>query len=90
MFLFTSSDIDECMLRTQDSKYEELYPCRKGVCHNIEGSYFCKCKMGKRDDGTNFGCRPLYASAKLVIGKHYIVNFSLIHTKMYLVTKKHS
>ncbi|CAD6341390.1 unnamed protein product [Miscanthus lutarioriparius] len=61
-------DIDECMLCTQDSKYEELYPCRKGVCHNIQGSYFCKCKMGTRDDGTNFGCRPLYASTKLVIG----------------------
>ncbi|KAJ1266398.1 hypothetical protein BS78_08G148000 [Paspalum vaginatum] len=61
-------DIDECMLRTQDSKYEELYPCRKGVCHNTPGSYFCKCKMGTRLDGTNFGCQSRYATAGLVIG----------------------
>ncbi|CAM0948809.1 unnamed protein product [Alopecurus aequalis] len=52
-------DIDECMLREQDPKYEELYPCRNGVCHNTPGGYNCKCKGGTRSDGTNFGCRPL-------------------------------
>uniref|UniRef100_M8D354 Wall-associated receptor kinase 5 n=1 Tax=Aegilops tauschii TaxID=37682 RepID=M8D354_AEGTA len=34
-------DIDECMLREQDPKYEELYPCRKGVCLNTLGGYDC-------------------------------------------------
>lgn len=70
-------DIDECLLRTQDSKYEELYPCRKGVCHNTPGSYFCKCKMGTRSDGTNFGCQSLHASTGLVIGKHYVCTIHL-------------
>ncbi|CAN6343869.1 unnamed protein product [Urochloa humidicola] len=61
-------DIDECLLRMQDSKYEELYPCRKGVCHNTPGSYFCQCKMGTISDVTNFGCQSLHTSAGLVIG----------------------
>ncbi|KAL6643746.1 hypothetical protein ACP70R_018512 [Stipagrostis hirtigluma subsp. patula] len=61
-------DIDECMLRRQDSKYEELYPCRKGACHNTLGGYLCRCKMGTRSDGTNFGCRSLHAPSELLIG----------------------
>ncbi|KAF8655703.1 hypothetical protein HU200_061025 [Digitaria exilis] len=61
-------DIDECLLRTQDPKYEELYPCRKGVCHNTQGSYLCKCKMGTRSDGTNFGCQSLHVSTGVAIG----------------------
>jgi len=62
-------DIDECTLRKQDPKYEALYPCRKGVCLNTPGRYLCKCKGGRRPDGTNFGCQSRYsASEKLVIG----------------------
>uniref|UniRef100_A0ACD5WE63 Uncharacterized protein n=1 Tax=Avena sativa TaxID=4498 RepID=A0ACD5WE63_AVESA len=62
-------DIDECALRKQNPKYEDLYPCRKGVCHNTPGSYLCKCNRRKRSDGTNFGCRPVHSPAdKLVIG----------------------
>ncbi|PNT62316.1 hypothetical protein BRADI_4g01647v3 [Brachypodium distachyon] len=30
-------DIDECVLREQDPKNEELYPCRHGVCLNTPG-----------------------------------------------------
>lgn len=89
MLLFISSDIDECMLRMQDSKYEELYPCRKGVCHNTPGSYFCKCKMGTRSDDTNFGCRSLHGPAQLVIGKHHVrtLHLCLFYNKMHLVIK---
>ncbi|KQK12226.1 hypothetical protein BRADI_1g02290v3 [Brachypodium distachyon] len=62
-------DIDECTLRKQDPKYEDLYPCTKGVCHNTPGSYLCKCKRGTRPDGTNYGCKSRYSPAdKLVIG----------------------
>ncbi|CAM0877870.1 unnamed protein product [Alopecurus aequalis] len=62
-------DTDECALRKKDPKYDDLYPCRNGVCQNTPGSYFCKCKRGKRSDGTNFGCRSLHSTAdKLVIG----------------------
>ncbi|XP_037419154.1 wall-associated receptor kinase 5-like [Triticum dicoccoides] len=64
-------DTNEFALRKQDPKYEDLYPCRKGACHNIPGSYLCKCKPGKRSDSTNFGCRSLHSPAdKMVIGKH--------------------
>ncbi|KAF2908840.1 wall-associated receptor kinase 5 [Oryza sativa Japonica Group] len=51
-------DIDECEMRKLDPKYEELYPCRKGVCQNTPGSYICKCKKGKKSDGTGYGCQP--------------------------------
>ncbi|XP_045085279.1 wall-associated receptor kinase 5-like [Aegilops tauschii subsp. strangulata] len=62
-------DIDECTLRKQDPKYEDLYPCRQGVCNNTPGNYSCICKRGTRPDGTKFGCRPLLSSdQKLVIG----------------------
>ncbi|VAH97230.1 unnamed protein product [Triticum turgidum subsp. durum] len=62
-------DTDECALRKQDTKYEDLYPCRKGDCHNTLGGYLCKCKTGKRSDGTKFGCQSLHSPAeKLVIG----------------------
>ncbi|KAL6847112.1 hypothetical protein ACP4OV_022965 [Aristida adscensionis] len=71
-------DIDECKLRKQDSKYEELYPCRKGVCQNRPGGYFCKCKMGTRSDGTNSGCIPLNAPVSLVIGTHLGLSVSAV------------
>ncbi|KAM0880069.1 hypothetical protein ACQ4PT_033816 [Festuca glaucescens] len=62
-------DINECMLREQDPKYEELYPCRNGICHNTPGGCNCKCKGGTRTDGTNFGCRPLHTrDDQLAIG----------------------
>ncbi|CAM0877871.1 unnamed protein product [Alopecurus aequalis] len=62
-------DIDECTLRKQDPKYEDLYPCRNGVCLNTPGRYLCKCKGGTRPDGTDFGCHSQYsASEKLIIG----------------------
>ncbi|BAT18090.1 Os12g0615300, partial [Oryza sativa Japonica Group] len=66
-FLSLSSDVDECALRKQDPKYEDIYPCRKGVCHNTPGGYLCKCKLGKRSDGTNYGCRPLRTTAEQVV-----------------------
>uniref|UniRef100_A0A0D3FLP3 Protein kinase domain-containing protein n=1 Tax=Oryza barthii TaxID=65489 RepID=A0A0D3FLP3_9ORYZ len=50
-------DINECVLREQDPKYEEMYPCRHGICINTPGSYRCKCKAGTKRDGTNFGCQ---------------------------------
>ncbi|PNT62318.1 hypothetical protein BRADI_4g01670v3 [Brachypodium distachyon] len=53
-------DIDECMLHRQDPKYEELYPCRNGVCRNTPGGYDCKCKKGTKSDGTNSGCQSLH------------------------------
>uniref|UniRef100_A0A0D3HWR1 Protein kinase domain-containing protein n=1 Tax=Oryza barthii TaxID=65489 RepID=A0A0D3HWR1_9ORYZ len=59
-------DVDECALRKQDPKYEDMYPCRKGICHNTPGGYLCKCKLGKRSDGTNYGCRPLHTTAEQV------------------------
>uniref|UniRef100_A0A0E0BV82 Protein kinase domain-containing protein n=1 Tax=Oryza glumipatula TaxID=40148 RepID=A0A0E0BV82_9ORYZ len=67
MFLLLSSDVDECALRKQDPKYEDMYPCRKGICHNTPGGYLCKCKLGKRSDGTNYGCRPLHTTAEQVV-----------------------
>ncbi|VAI39844.1 unnamed protein product [Triticum turgidum subsp. durum] len=60
-------DTDECALRKQDHKYEDLYPCRKGICHNTPGSYLCKCKTGKRSDGTNFGCQSLHSPAQILV-----------------------
>uniref|UniRef100_A0A0E0KGQ7 Protein kinase domain-containing protein n=1 Tax=Oryza punctata TaxID=4537 RepID=A0A0E0KGQ7_ORYPU len=62
-------DINECVLREQDPKYEEMYPCRHGICINTAGSYRCKCKAGTKRDGTNFGCQQvLPMSAKVVVG----------------------
>ncbi|XP_062201889.1 wall-associated receptor kinase 1-like [Phragmites australis] len=60
-------DIDECKLRKQDPKYNELYPCKNGVCRNKQGGYTCKCKIGTRSDGTNFGCRPVLSQAEQVV-----------------------
>uniref|UniRef100_A0A0E0JCG6 Protein kinase domain-containing protein n=1 Tax=Oryza nivara TaxID=4536 RepID=A0A0E0JCG6_ORYNI len=54
-------DVDECTLRKQDPKYEDIYPCRKGVCHNTPGGYLCKCKLGKRSDGTSVSAIALMA-----------------------------
>ncbi|CAL4897740.1 unnamed protein product [Urochloa decumbens] len=59
-------DIDECKLRKQDPKYEQLYPCKDGVCHNTPGGYMCKCTVGKRSDGTNYGCRPILTKSEQV------------------------
>ena len=79
MFLLLSSDVDECVLRKQDPKYEDMYPCRKGICHNTPGGYLCKCKLGKRSDGTNYGCRPLRTRAEQVaIGKVTSTNFTSV------------
>nr|CAB3466520.1 unnamed protein product [Digitaria exilis] len=62
-------DIDECELRKLDSKYSTLYPCKDGVCINTPGGYICRCKIGTRSDGTNYGCRPILSqSEKVVIG----------------------
>ncbi|XBI75026.1 hypothetical protein VPH35_068456 [Triticum aestivum] len=72
-------DTDECELRKQDPKYEDLYPCRKGICHNTPGSYLCKCKAGKRSDGTSFGCQSLHSPAeKLVIGLSVCVSATMV------------
>ncbi|KAF0902672.1 hypothetical protein E2562_018300 [Oryza meyeriana var. granulata] len=62
-------DINECVLREQDPKYEEMYPCRLGICINTPGSYRCKCKAGTKKDGTSFGCQQvLPMAAKVVVG----------------------
>uniref|UniRef100_J3LR33 EGF-like calcium-binding domain-containing protein n=2 Tax=Oryza brachyantha TaxID=4533 RepID=J3LR33_ORYBR len=62
-------DINECALRKQDARYEEMYPCRDGVCINTPGSYRCKCRVGTKKDGTNFGCQQvLPMAAKVVVG----------------------
>nr|CAB3466523.1 unnamed protein product [Digitaria exilis] len=67
-----SKDIDECELRKQDVKYNTIYPCKNGRCHNTPGGYICKCRMGTRSDGTNSGCRPVLSKAELVvIGKDH-------------------
>uniref|UniRef100_I1PDU9 Protein kinase domain-containing protein n=1 Tax=Oryza glaberrima TaxID=4538 RepID=I1PDU9_ORYGL len=34
-------DINECVLREQDPKYEEMYPCRHGICINTPGLSAC-------------------------------------------------
>ncbi|XP_037432158.1 wall-associated receptor kinase 5-like isoform X1 [Triticum urartu] len=86
-------DIDECMLREQDPKYEELYPCRNGVCLNTPGGYDCKCKKRTKSDGTKFGCRPLYSrDEQLLIGLSVsaVVIISLAcFLAMQLQRKKH-
>ncbi|KAJ1266409.1 hypothetical protein BS78_08G148900 [Paspalum vaginatum] len=62
-------DINECELRRQEDKYKELYPCENGRCHNTQGGYICKCRIGTRSDGTNSACRPVLSQAeKVVIG----------------------
>ncbi|XP_044360937.1 wall-associated receptor kinase 5-like [Triticum aestivum] len=72
-------DTDECALRKQDPKYEDLYPCRKGVCHNTPGSYLCKCKTGNRSGGTNFRCKSLHSpTEKLVIGLSVYVSATVV------------
>ncbi|CAL4905078.1 unnamed protein product [Urochloa decumbens] len=60
-------DIDECTLRKQNPKYKELYPCKNGICHNIPGGYICKCRVGMRSDGTNYGCQPVLSRAERVV-----------------------
>lgn len=60
-------DIDECKLRKEDPKYKELYPCRHGMCQNIPGNYLCKCGVGKRPDGTNYGCQTVLNQVERVI-----------------------
>uniref|UniRef100_A0A0D3FLP6 Protein kinase domain-containing protein n=1 Tax=Oryza barthii TaxID=65489 RepID=A0A0D3FLP6_9ORYZ len=62
-------DIDECALRRQGRQYEDVYPCKHGICINTPGSYRCKCKAGTKPDGTNFGCQQvLPMAAKVIIG----------------------
>ncbi|KAM3271746.1 hypothetical protein ACQJBY_042132 [Aegilops geniculata] len=86
-------DIDECMLREQDPKYEELYPCRNGVCLNTPGGYDCKCKKRAKSDGTKFGCRPLYSrDEQLLIGlsvSAVVIISSACFLAMQLQRKKH-
>uniref|UniRef100_A0A0D9Y1G2 Protein kinase domain-containing protein n=1 Tax=Leersia perrieri TaxID=77586 RepID=A0A0D9Y1G2_9ORYZ len=60
-------DIDECKLCMEDPKYKELYPCRHGICQNIPGGYMCKCGIGKRSDGTNYGCQPALGHVERVV-----------------------
>ncbi|CAM0902486.1 unnamed protein product [Alopecurus aequalis] len=60
-------DIDECKLHQQNSKYEELYPCKNEVCRNTQGGYVCKCGVGKVSDGKNSGCRPVLTQPEQVI-----------------------
>ncbi|CAN6335061.1 unnamed protein product [Urochloa humidicola] len=60
-------DIDECNLRKQDPKYKEIYPCKNGVCYNTPGGYICKCRVGMRSDGTNYGCQPVLSQAERVV-----------------------
>ncbi|XP_044947313.1 wall-associated receptor kinase 5-like [Hordeum vulgare subsp. vulgare] len=86
-------DIDECMLREQDPKYKELYPCRNGVCLNTPGGYDCKCKKRTKSDGTKFGCRPLYSrDEQLLIGlsvSAVVIISSACFLAMQLLRKKH-
>ncbi|KAJ1266405.1 hypothetical protein BS78_08G148600, partial [Paspalum vaginatum] len=60
-------DINECELRKQDVKYKVLYPCENGRCHNTQGDYICKCRIGTKSDGTNSGCRPVLSKAEQVV-----------------------
>jgi len=56
------ADINECE--------SPNYPCRGGKCHNMEGSYMCKCRFGRRgEDGSDKDCKPIMSSiAVAVIG----------------------
>lgn len=77
ILFLVSSDIDECEMRKLDPKYEELYPCRKGVCQNTPGSYICKCKKGKKSDGTGYGCQPADSpDYRMVVGERRVYNSS--------------
>lgn len=83
MFLLTSTDIDECMMRKQDYKYKELYRCSdRGVCQNIPGNYSCICKKGKQDGKISECPTDLSNTIYLIIGKHstsiHTVQFCLI------------
>ncbi|WVZ91289.1 hypothetical protein U9M48_037479 [Paspalum notatum var. saurae] len=62
-------DINECELRKKEVKYKELYPCENGRCHNTQGGYICKCRVGTISDGTNSACQPVLRQAeKVVVG----------------------
>ncbi|XP_044396133.1 wall-associated receptor kinase 2-like, partial [Triticum aestivum] len=56
-------DIDECMLREQNPKYKELYPCRNGICRNTQGGYNCKCKGGTKSDGLSVSAAVMISLA---------------------------
>ncbi|KAL6643748.1 hypothetical protein ACP70R_018514 [Stipagrostis hirtigluma subsp. patula] len=80
-------DIDECMLRQQDPKYRELYPCENGVCRNTPGGYKCRCKVGTRSDGTNSGCRPVLRQTEKVIIALSVSAFVVMSLTCLLVMK---
>ncbi|CAM0907915.1 unnamed protein product [Alopecurus aequalis] len=59
-------NIDECALRRSPNStvYQNMYPCRGGTCHDIEGDYECKCNFGRRGDGkSERGCEPILPTA---------------------------
>uniref|UniRef100_J3NF05 Protein kinase domain-containing protein n=1 Tax=Oryza brachyantha TaxID=4533 RepID=J3NF05_ORYBR len=80
-------DIDECKLRNEDPKYKELYPCKHGTCQNIPGGYMCKCGIGKRLDGTNYGCQPVLSHVEQLVAGLGVSAVGLIALVCLLVMK---
>ncbi|KAL6622650.1 hypothetical protein ACP70R_032529 [Stipagrostis hirtigluma subsp. patula] len=81
-------DIDECNLRELDPKYKDLYPCKNGICSNTPGGYTCKCRIGTRSDGTNYGCRPVLGKAEQVVIESRLISLACL-LFMKLQRRKH-
>ncbi|KAL5204568.1 hypothetical protein ABZP36_009439 [Zizania latifolia] len=59
------TNINEC----DPSIYKEQYPCSGGTCHDLEGSYECKCNFGERKESKNDQtvCEPVLNKQVIVV-----------------------
>ncbi|KAG8090412.1 hypothetical protein GUJ93_ZPchr0011g27723 [Zizania palustris] len=57
-------NINEC----DPSIYKEQYPCTDGTCHDLQGSFECKCKFGGRKDSKDDKvCRPVLSKVAIML-----------------------